>query len=139
MAVNVSGQNGGPNSSISNQQSAVIGGTFSTSIAATLPTGPINDLGQAVLGPTYSGGTTNRLKLTPAVGNTTVNSLDSSNVPDGFTVLITNESTTDMLIFTNLGGGLPVNQFLNQSNGSVSIPASGAARVTYVTPRWRFA
>jgi hypothetical protein len=121
-------------------------GNFQNSLSVTLGAGPYNDLGGSTL-QTYSkgltliyrSGTTNRLVLTAASGNSTINSLDASGVSDGFTILLLNASTTDDLIFTHLGGGIATNQFSNVSAGSVALLPLGAARCTYVISNWRFA
>lgn len=116
-------------------------GNFQNSASATLGTGPLNDLDSPTL-PGYSSGSTRRLFLTPAVGNTTINGLGASYCDDGHTILIVNRSTTDLLIFTHLGGGLSANQFSNMSAGSVSIAPLAAARCTYLgapISKWQFA
>lgn len=108
------------------------------SVSATLASGPLNDLGAPLLWG-YASGSTTRLLLTAAVGDTTINSLDASGCSDGFTIIIVNQSATDNLAFTHLGGGLSANQFSNANAGTVAIPPLGAARCTYIINKWQFA
>ena len=121
-------------------------GNFQNSISVILGAGPYNDLGESVLQVysygltlTYKSGATNRLILTPASGGTTINSLDASGVSDGYTILLVNPSTTDVLIFTHLGGGTATNEFSNTNAGSVQLLPLAAARCTYVVRNWKFA
>lgn len=145
---NISGQNRGPNTSTITTPTAEMGprgvsAAANHSIGFTCGVGPYNDAGLALFGNPYSNGYTNRYILTAATnsGNgTTFNGFDASNVPDGFTVLVVNPSTTDPLIFTHLNSGsLPNNQFSNENASSVQIPPLGAARCTYVVNKWQFA
>ena len=111
-------------------------------VAATLATGPLNDVGPYLL-PGYVSGVTNNLEITPASGGTTITGLDATGVAATaifFTVLIRNRSTVDTLIFTHLGAGsLSGNQFSNMNGASVSVPPLGAARCTYINNKWQFA
>jgi len=110
-------------------------------VSATLATGPLNNVGSGVI-TGYVSGLSNDLELTPAVGGTTINGLDSSGVTAGvaFTLLLRNRSATDSLTFTHLNGGsLSANQFSNMSAASVDIAPLGAARCTYIVNKWQFA
>ena len=109
------------------------------SVTATLTTGPLDDLGASKI-PRYSSGSTTRLLLTPAAGDTTINGLDASGVPDGFSILIVNQSATANLVFAHLAStSLSANQFSNPNASSVAIVPLGAARCTYVVNKWQFA
>jgi hypothetical protein len=113
-------------------------GNFQNSVSATLGSGPYNDTANPTL-PLYRSGSTNRLVLTAAVGGSTINSLDASGCSDGFTILMLNQSSTDNIVFTHLGGGISTNQFVNATGASVALVPFGAARCTYVLGNWRFA
>lgn len=105
-----------------------------SSVSATPSAGTINDY--APVG--YVGGTTNRLILTPGVGGTTINGIVAAT--DGWTVLVQNASTTELLTFAHLAvGSSSANRFSNANGESVTLPPLGAARMTYVTNQWQFA
>lgn len=109
------------------------------SITSTLAAGPLDDLGPPTLWG-YSSGSTTRLILTAASGGTTINGLDASDVTDGFTILIVNNSATDGITFAHQAPtSQSANQFTLEYGGSVYLPAYGSARATYVTNKWRFA
>jgi hypothetical protein len=117
-------------------------GNFQNSIAATLTAGPLNNLGarNANGSPTLAGwvsGSTNCLFLTPAVGGTTINSLDASGCSNGFTALISNESVTDNLIFTHLGGGLARQSVLEHEPGQRIYPALRRSSLHLAVSPWR--
>jgi hypothetical protein len=122
-------------------------GNLQNSVSVTLGAGPYNDLSYTVLQSSpakgivqiYVSGSTNRIIINPAVGGTTINSLDASGCSDGFTILFVNASATDNVIFNHLGGGAGANQFSNQNGGSVAIVPLAAARCTYVVNKWQFA
>ena len=69
------------------------------SVTATVPTTANN------YAPTgYTGGTTNRLLLTPSVGGSTITGLSASGVPDNWEVYVYNPSATLTLSFSHLSG-----------------------------------
>lgn len=105
---------------------------FSNSVSETLGSGPLNNL--AV--PGFVAGVTNRLILTPASGGTIINSLVAAGVPDGFTIKVSNPSSTDYLQFNHLGGGSASNEFRNPGNAAVYIPEGGAALLSYEVSVW---
>ena len=133
---------GPANAQTPNTQSAL---TSLQPVIATLGSGPYDDLGMPTL-PGYLSGGTGILMLTPASGNTTINSLKAENCPNNFTVLIINQSATDNLIFTHLTGpGYARNRFSNSTGQSIYLAPLAAARVTYINDplakiqNWQFA
>ena len=132
--------NPGANAQASFKNSLALNNAYGLySIAATLASGPLDDLGSPTLFG-YSSGSTTRLLLTSASGGTTINGLDASDVTDGFTVLIVNQSTTDSITFTHLAStSMSFNRFSNVSAASVAILPLGAAWCTYVVNKWQFA
>lgn len=120
-------------------------GNFQNSASAVLAAGPLNDVDRLLI-PGYSSGSTKRLFLTPAAGNTTINGLSAVQASDGKTILIVNLSATDYLVFNHqAAGSSPNNRFSNQNAGQVAISPLGAARCTYNFPSiftngfWQFA
>ena len=86
----------------------------------------------------YIGGTTTRLLVTAASGGTTITGLSSSGVPDGFSELLCDQSTTDVLILPNQSSSSSSgNQWLNAGAGSVTIAAGACVPVTLVVSNWR--
>lgn len=107
---------------------------FSNSVSASLGSGPLNDLAPAG----YVGGVTNRMILTPASGGSIIDGISSVGVPDGFTMKLSNPSTTDYLEFTNLSGSdsNPDNQMRNPGGGAMYINYGGSALITYEVDVW---
>jgi hypothetical protein len=86
----------------------------------------------------YTAGTTNLLLITAASGGTTITGLSGSGVPQGFTILICDQSTTDLLEFPSLSGSsTAANQFRTANAQLVYIPPSGCANATYIATQWR--
>jgi hypothetical protein len=89
----------------------------------------------------YEGGVTNRLLLTPAAGGTTINTLDPTNVQDGWPILVINNSASGILYFNHLTGG-GGGMFSNMNGEQVQIPTLGAAllhRIGGLSNIWQFA
>lgn len=114
---------------------ADIGGLAVSSVASS-PAASVNDYSPAG----YTGGTTNRLVLAAAAGGSTITGLSATGVPDGFTLIWENSSTTDSLTFPHLSASsLAANRFSNVNAASVQIAPLGAARCTYIVNKWQFA
>ena len=92
------------------------GSTFSASISANVPTGPTDNYSPAG----YTAGVTNRLLLTAAAGGSTLDGLANPGI-DGFSVLIYNPSTTDIITLANQASSIANNQF-NTPNPFISAP-----------------
>ena len=86
----------------------------------------------------YVGGTTTRLLVTAASGGTTITGLSSTGVPDGFTELLCDQSTTDVLELPSLSSSSAVgNRWLTANAGVVVIAAGACVPVTLVVSSWR--
>ena len=107
---------------------------FSNSVSATLASGPIEDL--LVSG--FSPGVTNRMILTPAAGGTIIGSIASMGIPDGFSIKLSNPSSTDNLQFLHLSAGAasPLDRIRCMSGNPVFIPPGGAALLSYEINVW---
>jgi hypothetical protein len=105
---------------------------FTVSVTAS-PTTSVNNYSPSG----YAGGTTNRLLLAAASGGSTITGLAAAT--DGWTVLIRNTSTTDILIFPHLSGSsTSTNQFSNMNAGTMNIAPLGAALLVYIVNVWVF-
>jgi hypothetical protein len=87
----------------------------------------------------YSATATNRLILTPAAGNSTINGLDSTGVVDGYAITIWNPSTTDSLIFANQSvSSTPGNLFACPQLANNWLPPQTGATIKYCINQWIF-
>ena len=90
----------------------------------------------------WQDGAVTRLRLTPASGGTTINTLDASKVQDGWALLVMNRSPTDYLYFNHKTGTGALNQFSNSGGTQAAIAPLGAAWLHYiggVDNVWQFA
>jgi hypothetical protein len=106
---------------------------FSLSVSDT-PASSVNNYS-----PTgYIGGTTTRLLVVAASGGTTITGLSAIGVPDGFTELLCDQSTTDTLALPHQSSSsTSTNRWLNANAGIVVIAAGACVPVTYVVNSWR--
>lgn len=127
-------------------------GPTGPSTGATGPTGPAGPALASVsaapatsqnnYSPTgYVAGTTNRLLLTPSAA-VTITGLVASGVPDNWTVLIFNASTTQTVTFANLSGSsTTANQFACPQGVAASLGPQTGVNIHYVSSLdyWVFA
>jgi hypothetical protein len=106
---------------------------FASSISDT-PASSVNDYSPGA----YAGGVTTRLLITAASGGTTITGLSATGVPDGFSELLCDQSSTDNLILPNQSSNSQsVNRWLNAGSGEVVIAPNACVPISYVVSSWR--
>jgi len=106
---------------------------FASSISDT-PASSVNDYSPGA----YAGGVTTRLLITAASGGTTITGLSATGVPDGFSELLCDQSSTDDLILPNQSSNSQsVNRWLNAGSGEVVIAPIACVPISYVVSSWR--
>lgn len=111
------------------------GTLYNSSVSATLAASQ-NDYSPSG----YLGGTTNRLLLTAASGGSTITGLNATGVPDGWPLLIVNQSTTDPISFAHLSGSSASGNKFSCANGSSALLSPlAAAFAIKVSTVWKFA
>ena len=105
---------------------------LATSVSATLSTSHNN------YAPTgYVAGTTNRLRLTAAAGGSSLTGLGAAG--DGFSLLVCNESSTDIITFAHLSSSsLAANRFACANAVDADLMPLACAMLVYVNNQWRF-
>jgi hypothetical protein len=108
---------------------------FNVVISANVPSG--NSDSFSPFG--YAGGVTNALLLSPLDGTSTLLGLSSLGVPNGFTLLAVNVSTTLSVAFMSQDSSTVANQFNCPGNFESVLAPLGAVILVYITGQgWFF-
>ena len=105
--------------------------SFSNSLNATLASSQDNYDPSG-----YVAGTTNQLLLTPASGGSTIAGLLAA--PDGFAIMIANQSLTDSITFLNKSSNTSTNQFSCPEGVSGVLKPLANVIIVYVVNEWVF-
>lgn len=107
--------------------------TFAISVSDA-PAASVNDYA-----PAGFGAGTNRLRITPFAGGTTLTGLSANLITDGASIVVFNESATDVLRFTNSdAASLAANRFLTPGTDPFSLIPQDGVLLVRVGSNWRF-